>query len=327
MSTGIDAISSDTLLHATAGLKKLAADPRCREAFLVSPLLQEILAVPAGRYIVAADQAGLRQRLPQLAAKDYRLGVEYVGEEVGDRAEVERIVDEYLTLIDTVDGIGATPVQVGFDLSSVGSLISKKYAVDNTSRLLAAAAAKGITIVISMERSSMVDDILEMFGQLAQEHDNVGLTMQAHLHRTETDLPKVLQYGRKVRLVKGVYREPAAVALPRGPQLNERYLTLLAQAVDEGGTVACATHDSVVLGEARERGLLDGVTELEMLHGVQPALLRNFHASGFPCRISAVYGDNWWLHFLHRLAEYPPMAVVALADIADPDRIVFGSQY
>jgi len=61
------------------------------------------------------------------------------------------------------------------------------------------------------------------FRALAEAHDNVGLTLQAHLHRTAEDLDSLIGVGAKFRLVKGVYNEDPAVALPRGPQLDARY--------------------------------------------------------------------------------------------------------
>jgi len=319
---------TEVMTKATAGLKMLAADPRCREAFLLMPLLQQILEVPASRYIVASSQQGLWKRLVLLADKRYRLGVEYAGEEVENPEEISKIVDEYLALVETAAAIDTgDPVQLGFDLSNVGLLRSKRLAHDNTARILAAAAGKGIRVVISMERSSFVEDIIDVFVKLAEAHENVALTLQAHLHRTESDLEKIVALGRKVRLVKGVYRESPEIALCRGPELDERYLRLLEYAVGRGVAVACATHDRNILLRADQRGLLAGVDEIEMLHGVRPALLKSYHDAGLNCRISSVYGMNWWLHFLHRLAEYPPMMLVALADLADPGRIRFGAEY
>ncbi|HEU5107103.1 MAG TPA: hypothetical protein VFT95_00860, partial [Micromonosporaceae bacterium] len=137
------------LTTAAAALKALAADPGLRAGFLRSAGLRRLLAAPASRYIVAADRPELWPRLSTLSAKGYRLGVEYVGEEVTDPAEIEGICREYLAVIAEAD----RPVQLGFDLSNVGLLVSRELAVTNTERILRAAAAKDLPVVISMERS------------------------------------------------------------------------------------------------------------------------------------------------------------------------------
>ena len=35
-------------------------------------------------------------------------------------------------------------------------------------------------------------------------------------------------------------------------------------------------------------------------------------------RVSAVYGINWYLHLLHRVAEFPQNIFLALDDVASP---------
>ncbi len=319
-------LPNETLRLASAALKKLALDPGVRSAFLNTPVLREVFTAPAFRYIVAKDRPELAERLAVLTAKGYRTGAEFVGEEATDPQEIEAVCAEYLALIDEAEP-GPDPVQLGFDLSNVGMLVSRDLAIENTSRILEAAAAKNIPVVISMERSPYVDGILSVYGELAPLHDNVGLTVQAHLHRTPDDLDAITKHSRKIRLVKGVYLEGTDIALRRGPELNERYADLAENLLDRGMTLACGTHDAALLRELDERGVTGRLAEIEMLHGSQPKLLKRYHGRGVPCRIATVYGDNWWLHFLHRLAEHPPNVITALADLADAQRVRFASEY
>ncbi|MET8368938.1 proline dehydrogenase family protein [Micromonospora sp. DT68] len=315
------------LRSATAALKVLAAGLSYRTAFAESALLRETLWPAASRYIVAQDRAGLLRRLPILAEAGYAVGVEVVGEEAQDAAEIQGVVAEYEALISESSEALSQPVQLGFDLSNVGALISPEMAYENTARLLEAAATKGMDIIISMENSTFVDGILDVFRQLAGKYDNVGLTLQAHLHRTADDIESLADTGAKFRLVKGVYRESPDVALPRGPELDERYVTLLERLTTLQSRVTCASQDPAVHDLAARRGLLSRVEEVEMLHGVRPDLLRSLRDQGVPVRVATVYGENWWLHFLHRLAEYPPNVLTALADLHDPRRIEFGRDY
>jgi proline dehydrogenase len=239
---------------------------------------------------------------------------------------VEQVVAEYLALIDLADGT-AEPIQLGFDLSNVGLLISRTLVLDNVATILHAAAAKNMTVVLSMERSTFVDQIIDVFTELAPAHPNLGLTVQAHLHRTSGDLDRVTAYGAKIRLVKGVYREVSTVALPRGRQLDERYVDLAEGLLARGVALACGTHDAALLQKLDEREVLGRLIELEMLHGVRPDVLKHYRERGVPCRVAAVYGENWWLHFLHRLAEYPPNVLTALADLGRASPPQFGRDY
>lgn len=313
------------LRDAGFALRALAADPACRKAFISAPLLGTVLRPAADRYVVAAERTGLLARLAALAERGYRVGAEHVGEEAVDPAEIELVCGEYLALIAECT---AEPVpQLGFDLSNVGLLVSRELAVTNTARICRAALERGVGVVLSMERSPFVDRILSVFEQLAPDHPNLGVTIQAHLHRTPDDLDRVAATGRKVRLVKGVYREDPSIALPRGRELVERYLDLAGALLDRGVRLACGTHDGAVLAGLDRRGLLGRLEEIEMLHGVRPELLRRYRERGVPCRVSAVYGTNWWLHLLHRLAEHPANVLTALADLADPARTATAHEY
>jgi hypothetical protein len=133
--------------------------------------------------------------------------------------------------------------------------------------------------------------------------------------------------GGKVRLVRGVYDEDEDIAFARGPVLNRRYVELLGRLTEMGVKVSAAIQDVKVHNLMERAGLLHRVDEVEMLHGVRPALLRGLRDRGVNTRVCAVYGRNWWLHLLHRLAEYPRTVLLAFADLDDPSRIEFGRDY
>ncbi|MHC0431273.1 proline dehydrogenase family protein [Streptomyces sp. O3] len=318
-------ISQRALLEAAAeGLRKIATDPRCRRAFDASgSVLRDVLSPAARRYVLATNQADFLQRVKELRVKGYRVTAEFTapdefatpgqgqGQGHGDPARIGRVVDEYLSLLEQ----DLRPDQLGLDLSSVGLRVSPDLALANAGRIAAAAAAHGSDVVLSMDRFPGVDAVLAVHRELVSQYEGLGVTLQAHLHRTEQDVARVARPGRRVRLVKGAFPEPPEIALRRGPALDERYLDLAQRLVDHGVRLSLATQDAVVLATADERGLLDRAAEVEMLHGVQPRLLREYRDAGRPCRIYATYGVNWWLHLLQRLAEHPPMVLSALADI------------
>ncbi|PNG23826.1 proline dehydrogenase family protein [Streptomyces cahuitamycinicus] len=298
---------------ASEGLRKLAADPRSRRAFATpGPQLLELFSPAARRYVLAPQRAELLGRIDALRDKGYEVSVEFsaAGDEDDDPARIERIVAEYLALL-TYE---RAPDRLSFDLSQVGLAISRQLALQNTGRIAAAAAARGSDIILDMGQHSTVDDVLAVHQELAEGFDNVGITLQAQLHRTESDAAAVAQRGRRIRLVKGACQEPSDNALSRGPALDDRFLGLAEQLVDHGVRLSLATQDREVLIAADKSGILPRVAELEMRHGVQPQLLRRYRATGLPCRIHATYGPNW-LHLLQRLVEHPSMVLSALADI------------
>nr|WP_241679132.1 proline dehydrogenase family protein [Pseudomonas kitaguniensis] len=268
-------------------------------------------------------------KLAALQGKGYRTGVEYVGEEATTLAEVTTATDEYLKLIDlmALHPTLVEPPQLGFDLSNVGSLISRELAIENCSKILRHAADKDVGVILSMERSQWTDSILDIFMHLSAHFANLGITLQAQLNRTPDDLAAILATGCKVRLVKGVYAEPAAIALPRGKQLNERYLGLLDRINGASTNYAFATQDPLLVEEILNSQVASR-GELEMLHGVRPELIKAINDQGqVKTRVSAVYGTHWYLHLLHRVAEFPQNIFLALDDVASPQPSATATYY
>ncbi|PHM48648.1 proline dehydrogenase family protein [Xenorhabdus miraniensis] len=302
-------------LITSKALKYFAANASLRELFISSKEFQDFLRPAAHRYIVGENISELFERLQNLASIGYNTGIEFAGEEASSIAEVDTIVNEYLNLIDRIDnGVDSKP-QLGFDLSNLGSGISKEIAILNCEKICEKAIKKDIPIIISMERSKWTDIILDIFFMLRKKFSNLGITLQAQLNRTKDDIKDVLKTGCKIRLVKGVYDEPEKISLPRGSKLDKRYMEILIEIANNENIFAYATQDPKLIEMIRGEGI-HKTGEHEMLHGVRPELLKSTRdLSVIKPRIACVYGYNWYLHFIHRLAESPENIYQAFNDI------------
>src|SRR6266581_2584510 len=78
----------------------------------------------------------------------------------------------------------------------------------------AEAALAAAWIWIDMESSAYTDATLDIYRRARKRLPNVGVCVQAYLHRTERDLQSLIPLGAGVRLVKGAYREPPDRAFP-----------------------------------------------------------------------------------------------------------------
>ena len=326
--TNLIDVSDTTRRSAAKGLRRLAANPLVRESFSGDAAIKKLFASPVSRYIVGRSIEESAEKFNILNGKGYRVGVEYVGEEISDAAQVEKVAEENIRFLKAARSHPfSEQLQLGFDLSSVGMFISRQLAFENTAKIAEVAAAQGATIMISMERTTHTDQILDIFKSLARNHKNLGITIQAYLKRALDDLPDLIRTGGRIRLVKGVYDEHPTLALPRGPDLDDRYMAIAAQLAASGTPFSIATHDSRLIQWLQTEGFLGKAAEVDALHGCNPDLQRTLKDDGITCRITGVYGEDWLLHFLHRLAEHPPNIFEAFADFYDPDRVQFGARY
>lgn len=191
-------------------------------------------------------------------------------------------------------------------------------AFENASRLAEAATLAGTEMMISMEGSERTSAVLDMHRRLSERFENVGITLQAFLYRTEKDLAAVFERPGKIRLVKGAFEEPPDVACARGEKLDTFYSEAMQTLLERGHSCSIATHDAAMLNYAHEfaqqRELDPQLFEFEMLHGATPDRLKQMLDSGYRVRDYLPYGREWYLDVCHRLAEYPPNIYRALAE-------------
>lgn len=53
-----------------------------------------------------------------------------------------------------------------------------------------------------MEESSKMNDVLDIYRKKAEQYPNVGITIQAHLNRSNNDIQELIHYPGKIRVVK-----------------------------------------------------------------------------------------------------------------------------
>ena len=251
--------------------------------------------------------------------------IELVGESVRDA----RIADEQTAeFVDLARRIGESDhtATISLDLSHIGSVVSPELGLRNGLSLAQAAHDAGTSLMISAEGSDRTDLVLSIFEQIADAFPETGITLQARLHRTPADLDRVLDRPGPIRVVKGAFLEPTEVAHPRdSAPMTAAYIAAVTRLVRSGHRVNIATHDAHLVGAlegALGDELLEPHVEFEMLQGLGTALLDDLRRRGFATREYLVYGPEWWLYVLNRIAEHPERIIEAVADIGPIARLV-----
>ena len=182
--------------------------------------------------------------------------------------------------------------------------------VDNLRRILEPAARHQCYVRIDMEHSVYTERTIELFETLwEQEYRNLGLALQACLYRSENDVRRMNELGARVRLVKGAYKEAAAVAYQRKDEVDAAFVRLARQLLDAGTYPAIATHDPGVIDQVRSYAAASGVTndrfEFQMLYGIRRDLQASLVESGYRMRVYVPFGREWFPYFMRRLGERP----------------------
>lgn len=188
-------------------------------------------------------------------------------------------------------------------------------------RILDAASPAGFFVRIDMENSPYTDATLDLFEQVWQEgYRDVGVVLQSALHRSEQDLQRVNRLGARVRLVKGAYKEPAAIAYQDKADVDAAFLRMMRTLLSEGVYPAIATHDPAMIAAtrqvARDRGVPATGFEFQMLYGIRRDLQASLAAEGYGMRVYIPFGREWFPYFMRRLGERPANVFFILRSLA-----------
>ena len=236
--------------------------------------------------------------------------VTWLGENVHSEAEAHAVADGYRALAEDVVRRGID-VELSVKLTHLGLDQGVDLAVRNVEAI--AEVAPGI-VWIDMEGSPYVDTTLEVWHAVRDATPDVGICLQAYLHRTWSDFESLLPRTPHIRLVKGAYREPPDVAMERKSTVDESFRKLTTRMLRERkagrmGRVAVATHDRRLIADAGrvafEIGLAADQWEVEMLYGIATDEQRRLVSSGIPLRVLISYGEHWFPWYMRRLAERP----------------------
>ena len=237
------------------------------------------------------------------------LTLDYLGESVRTTDEATAATREYVRLIDVIVASGIER-NVSLKLTQLGVDVDRATCVDNLRRILQPASTHGFFVRIDMENSRYTDVTMEVFETLwQQEYRNVGLALQSALHRTEQDVQRMIALGARVRLVKGAYKEPPAVAFQKKSDVDDAFRRLSQVLLERGNYPAIATHDEALIAATRafamERNIGRDRFEFQMLYGIRRDLQTALVGDGYRLRIYLPFGQHWFPYFMRRLGERP----------------------
>jgi proline dehydrogenase len=237
------------------------------------------------------------------------LSLDYLGESVGTTDDAAAATGEYLRLIDVLVASGIER-NISLKLTQLGVDVDRATCVDNLRRILDPAGRHGFFVRIDMEDSRYTDVTLEVFETLwQQEYRNIGLALQSALHRTAQDVQRMIELGARVRLVKGAYKEPPAVAFQQKADVDAAFRRLMRLLLDTGVYPAIATHDETIISDtcayAAERNIARDRFEFQMLYGIRRDLQTALVADGYRMRLYLPFGKQWFPYFMRRLGERP----------------------
>ena len=236
-----------------------------------------------------------------------------LGEHYEERGPADADAAAYERLIDDVAETGLRAC-VSVKPSQLGLIVGEDVFRENLTRVVDHAAGSDVFVWLDMEDHTTTDATLDAFERQTVEHGGgVGVCVQANLRRTRDDLERLADLPGKVRLVKGAYDPPEAVAYTGKGRVDVAFrddLRYMFERFDDGVAVGSHDPEMIELAHALHEDL-GTPYEVQMLMGVRTDAQFDLAAA---CDVwqYVPYGDRWLSYFYRRVVERRENALFAL---------------
>lgn len=309
----------DKLLNAGAqALRKAALNQEAKDFLLGNDVLFKTVRKAADRYIGGETLAETTEKVIQENKNGFKCSIEFMGENVKSEQEANEATAEFVNICQAIVDKKLYST-VSLDLSHIGLGISRDLGVNNLNKICTAAAVGNIEVIISAEGTDQTDHVIETYKNASKSHDNLAITLQAYLYRTQDDFQELIKEPGRIRIVKGAFETAEGLSIPRGELLNDTYLGYVDRLLSAQHKCSIATHHHQIQQDVKK--LIDqykpekSFYEFESLYGIQTQQLTALKDEGYVTKMYFVYGREWYLYLCNRIAEYPMNLFQALADI------------
>ncbi len=256
------------------------------------------------RFVAGTTLDEALEIMRKLNEENIRVTLDYLGESIVDRTLITQALDEYMKILESIEG---TNNSIAIKLTSLGLDISKEEAYRNVKKLL----SRGRFIEIDMESSKYTQDTLDIYKQLRKEFPGrkLAVAIQSYLKRSMRDVRELVEYSPIIRIVKGAYKESKEVAYQRKKDVDRKFEEIMYYTLRNIPLTLIATHDERLINKAKNFVASQGIPrerfEFQFLYGIKNDLLRKLRDEGYRVSLYVPYGTHWYPYFMRRLAERP----------------------
>jgi proline dehydrogenase len=224
-----------------------------------------------------------------------------LGEDVKSQKDINRFVNIYLDLARKISQLKNYPNNyeqpsislkpscfVIVEKNEDGTLNEKmdwEGCYQNIYKICSYAREQNVRVTVEMEDRHWTDFTLQTYFRLMDEGlENVGTVLQTRLFRSKNDI-NLFNEKSRVRLVIGIYNEPADVAYTDKNLMKDLMVEFAAVLFEKGAFVEFATHDEDCIKKFLNEVVIPGEIssdkfEIQMLLGVPRQKLQNDLKSG-----------------------------------------------
>ena len=279
----------------------------------ILPFLPKFLVkIVASPYIAGITDEEMLQNVEKLNQKGFKVAIDILGEHVQTENEAKEVTDRYVAIYDEISKRNLL-ANLSIKLTHVGQDLGLDIVEKNLSKLVEAAKKNNNFLRLDMENAPYTSETIKLYKEMFNHYDQIGIVIQAYLHRSIDDIKALSNDKFNVRICKGIYVEDPSLVLNDYNDIRDNYISLVKKSLNNGSYVGIATHDEFLIDSLYswilEKNISKDRYEFQVLHGVpMQKKLKKLMDDGNTVRVYLPYGDNWYDYSVRRLKENPKMA-------------------
>jgi proline dehydrogenase len=244
--------------------------------------------------------------IKELNAQGISCTIDNLGEFVHEKSEALEAKNQILGVVDAIHKhkvdahISLKPSQLGLD-------IDYDFCLENIKEIVDKASKYDIFINFDMENYARLQPSFDLMDELSKDYNNIGTVIQSYFIRAEDDIKKYSNY--RLRIVKGAYKEPEAVAYQSKEEIDANFIELIEYHLLNGKFTSIATHDHNVIAHVKQFVVEHDIPmekfEFQMLYGFRKDMQVELAEQGYNFCVYIPFGTDWYGYFMRRLAERP----------------------
>jgi proline dehydrogenase len=270
------------------------------------------------RFVAGEDLSDGLAVAKTLNAQSLMASLDYLGENVSDPAHARAAAEVYSAAVERMASADLQ-ADLSVKLSQMGLDLDPELALANTAMVVHRAMEVDTSVTLDMEDHRYTDRTIDACLRLDHRYPGrVGIAIQAYLKRSPADIERLL--GVAVRLCKGAYKEPKAIARTRKEDVDAAFAGMINRLLAAGRYPMIATHDERLIKHtirsAKALGRRPETFEFQLLYGIRRDLQRELREQGYRVRVYVPFGSEWYPYLLRRLAERPANLLFFLRQLA-----------
>lgn len=246
------------------------------------------------------------ESVKKLNAAGISCTIDNLGEFVFEKEVAIKAKEQILAVIEAIH-VNKLDAHISLKPSQLGLDIDHNFCLENLEEIVKKANEYNIFINFDMEDHARLQTSFDLLDELSSTYENIGTVIQAYFYRAKDDIEKYKNY--RLRIVKGAYKEEAAVAYQNKNDIDKNYIELIEWHLLNGKFTSIATHDHHVINHVKDfvekHNIPKDKFEFQMLYGFRVDMQHALVKEGYHFCTYVPFGEDWYGYFMRRLAERP----------------------